>query len=1100
MRTTVESIFVHLLVVYFSIYCMKCEANGNLHFYENGNEYNLENFNFSNLLNEEKSYIIDINSIRKNKRLKNNNGMLLSSPLYGCFNKYARRQYRQNDEYEDMGVKSNEKSESIKCSGHACSSFMLIKEHKETGRFKEKDGNKTNRESCNLQKEKETSKKLHDWKEKVDQAIPINKHNYNSIMLDLMGKHNKNQLSNNLYINNLKEKKKYINTESIDVNTFSHFMTNTVTPSKHQQNIKEEKNKIRIQKGNKKFIQNENERFKNGGENIEPFLSYSDSMGYSGENFFEKEKFIEVKFPININTNETEKDDNVDYEKDIIKGLTDQESLQNSSDMNYSKYMNITENNNSLQENQDIANSKFGEDDIIGILKNPNNIGIDDVFINNTKNKILKTLNTERKGEYSKEFDLKDALISDIVSLHNTKQSVDEKEFKEIDDNMLKNGINNEKPITDDKAQNTDIDLSLKYLGLGYDIIMGNPEGDPTINVDPGFRGPVLQINIEEPNVYNNSNIRTNSTNGIGVPHSSSSLGKRNLHKDEISTEDFQPKLTPWVIPEHSCSQSKNVEEIRNLEQYKLELLTDVKVSTPFIFPYSFSASAEYKNALKKLKVQNNVIFMMKIYCLRYYTGIPTTTTWRFTENFKNALKKLPPSFDGLKDDSECSYEYYVNKLNTPKCEETVNKWMLFFKLHGTHVAHEIYLGGKIVIKMNMDKEEYNKLKDNNISIKTFFNLYFHKMGLSAAYNKQAQKILSKFRTSKDVSILGGNPGLNIENTTFFEKWVQSINKNSMPIRTKLLPFSYFMDDPNMILAYKDALTFYGLTYGVQIFGHEKYSHVVLSIGEYLEKCTQELYAGPPPGLLTCPLGTTLLMGFSINLDFYKSKDLSNINGMSSCEQMKESCSGNGFGKKYSDIRIWGLCSQKQLDFITQVVQQGNSAKITATCPGDLVILFGFALMKGNGSSSANKVDIYPCRTGQTSCSAVLQNSKMKQSMIYIACVDKSTNGLENIQTYSKVKNMGSVNSGKDKDDEYLNFTCPKNSSLVFGFSLEFHTNFAKTRNNFTDCSKHSNSCQIKGTRINTNLSFFRPDKYSLAIIAVCRAHTDVHRGTTNMS
>lgn len=41
-------------------------------------------------------------------------------------------------------------------------------------------------------------------------------------------------------------------------------------------------------------------------------------------------------------------------------------------------------------------------------------------------------------------------------------------------------------------------------------------------------------------------------------------------------------------------------------------------------------------------------------------------------------------------------------------------------------------------------------------------------MGLSSAFQKEAQKILNKFRISKHIAILGGNPGLNVNNTSFF--------------------------------------------------------------------------------------------------------------------------------------------------------------------------------------------------------------------------------------------------------------------------------------------------------------------------------------------
>ncbi|KJP87202.1 hypothetical protein AK88_03118 [Plasmodium fragile] len=1086
MRTTVGRVLAHLLLVYFSTHNVKCEISRYLLVHENYDDYNLENFNSSDFLNEEQSYISDVNSVGKSKRLQNGNVISVGNPLYGCFNRYALRRngrHGQNVVNQERSTKLYEKEEPAKCSGDTCSSFMLIKEHRPQGHAMKK--NEKNYKLCNLQRAGERCNKIPSGKGKKGQAASINKHKYNSNLMDLTRKTNKQHLSHGLPEDYPKEENENAYTEPSDFQTFSHFKTDTVFPSNLKNNPKREEKQIKIHGNSMGNDLPPNKRSKSGGDNMVMFPAYNDSIGYSGGNYFEKEKFIQIQFPIKISKGNAEQNEQMDNEKEIVEEPGRQESMHTNADGSFAEYTNTED-----------ESDNPGEDNLIGMSKNTYSLGRYN-FFNKNEMEHLKRINSERRDEQYKDLDLRDPRMGETGYITNTERLGGGTQINEKKNNVLTNNHNpndGQNHASYDSGHNPDIDLSLKYLGLGYDIIMGNPEGDPTINVDPGFRGPVLQINIEQMHVDKD---RTDGGNGTTSPYGSGIRGEGPPCREctlmgDYTTEEKRPKLTPWVIPEHSCSQSKNVEEIQNLEQYKMELLSDVKVSTPSIFPYSFSASAEYKNAIKKLKVQNNVIFMMKIYCLRYYTGIPTTTSWRFTDNFRNALRKLPPTFDGLKENSQCSYEYYTNKIHTPECEENVNKWMMFFKLHGTHVAHEIYLGGKIIIKMNMEKDEYNKLKDNNISIKTFFNLYFHKMGLSGAYSKRMQKVVNKFRTSKDISILGGNPGLNVENSTFFEKWVNSINKNSMPIRTKLLPFSFFMDDPNMIQAYKDALSFYGLTYGVQIFDHEKYSHVVLSIGEYLQKCTQKLYAGPPPGLLTCPLGSSLLMGFSLNLDFYKNNDLSSTNGLATCEQMKESCSGSGFGKKYSDIRIWALCSEKPLDFITQVVQQGESPKITAWCPGNLVILFGFALMKGKGSSSANKVDIYPCRTGQTSCSAVLQNSKIKQSMIYIACVDRSTNGLGNIQTYSKVKNMGYVNSDQHENDTSLSFACPKNSSLVFGFSLEFHTNFSKTRDNFTECSKASNTCQIRGTQINTKLAFFKPDKYSLAIVAVCSARKEL--------
>ncbi|SOV79252.1 perforin-like protein 2 [Plasmodium sp. gorilla clade G3] len=881
-----------------------------------------------------------------------------------------------------------------------------------------------------------------------------------------------------------------------------------IIKEEHTKNNKFNNRSFDINKGNEKeiFLHNtfpenkEMNKIKMNSKFIE-----EKELNSTGKNYFENDKFIKIEYPIKnkdideyeegINRNHKEENNkNITYHsngKDTIKSLNFIKYIMNM-DKGKKKGKKIYKRKKNENDYNYNYNYNINDSDLIDVLKKGDYSPDCDTCNKNMNDNVYKGMTIRRRinnRDYYKDFSLSDALPINKTHYSMILKNDDDTIIKEKNENNVDNIITkgkrgeNLKEVYNDKKYNY---LSLKYLGLGYDIIMGNPEGDPTLNVDPGFRGPVLQINLKEislNNYENNKNEQDHNDDNYAYDDKSSKERENNIHKNN-------EWMKPWVIPEHSCSQSKNVEEIRNLEQYKLELLSDVKVSSPSSFPYSFSASAEFKNALKKLKVENNVIFLMKIYCLRYYTGIPiTTTSYKFSENFKNALNKLPKYFDGLKEDSKCSYEYYTNKLNSPECEENVNKWMLFFKLHGTHVAYEIYLGGKIIIKININKEEYNKMKENNINVKTFFNIYFHQMGLSSTFKKETQKILNKFRISKHIAILGGNPGLNVENTSFFEKWVHSINNNSMPIRTKLLPFSFFMEDKDMIQAYKDALIFYGLTYGLQLFDQEKYNHTIISVGEYLEKCTQKLYAGPPPGLLTCPIGTTLLMGFSINLDFYKHKYLSSTNGITLCQPMKESCSGNGFEKNYSDIRIFALCTNKPFDFITQVIQQGEAPKISATCPGELVILFGFALMKGIGSSSANKIDIYPCRTGQNSCEAVLQNNKFKQSMIYLACVDKTTNGLEYLQTYSKTKNLGDVISDKYKADGYLNFSCPENNTLVFGFSLEFHTNFQATRNNFLYCSKYTNMCEISGIGINTHLSFFRSDKHSLAIIALCRSH-----------
>ncbi|KAI4834890.1 perforin-like protein 2 [Plasmodium brasilianum] len=1098
MRISLEYLIFHLLLANFLKNNIKCEINGNFLSYDEDDTNNFGESNSSDFMNNEKSYIMGLNSVSKNKRMVNNYSSLSINPLYGYKKEYYLKAFLDTSKNSNENAKLHEEEKNYAKSNGTCSSFMIINEHDNTTN-KSKDINESRKfdKSWNpdIAEAEQSSRKM--LKEEVNKELLNHKNTYNNSMLNITTEQYKQNMQKYLYGTISKKESKYIELKPHKFQSFNYIKDVESTKPNVKKNKEHKEKNISIHNA---FIINKggkNNELKNKGKKKE--LISSDNNTNNKDNiYFEKEMYIQIKYPVYNKKTETE---NVYHSGAhyVLNNQTDEKSVPNSSNTESIKQTDYK--SDIAKESKNKTYSYLSDNDLENILKNECKPESNDNLRNN-KTEVFKKSDSIEKEEDSIDLDLKDAIARDM---DNKDSRNNDKNKPNVEDNgMIENDINDVE-LVKDKIHNSYIDFSIKYLGLGYDIIMGNPEGDPTLNIDPGFRGPVLKINIEDMSFNDNSSSysssgsdKRNDSGSSTNRDSNSSSGSDNNIRDVTKNRRIikknnkkKQRLSPWIIPEHSCNQSKNVEEIRNLEQYKLELSSDVKVSTPSYFPYSFSASAEYKNALKKLNVQNSVIFLMKIYCLRYHTGIPITKTWKFTDNFKNALKNLPSTFDGLKENSECTYEYYIKKLNTTECEKNVNKWMLFFKLHGTHIAHEIYLGGKITVKMNMDKNEYNKMKDKNVNVKTIFNFYFHQMGLSSSYNKKTQKILNKFRTSKSVSILGGNPGLNVEDSTFFEKWVDSINKNSMPIRTKLLPFSFFMDDPNMIKAYNDALTFYGLTYGIELFDKEKYNQTVLSIGEYLEKAEQKLYAGPPPGLLTCPIGRSLVMGFSLNLDFYKNKELNKTTGITICEQLKESCSGNGFENNYSDMRIWGLCSERPLDFIAQVVQQGESPKVTATCPGNMVILFGFALMKGKGSSSANKVDIYPCRTGQTSCLAVLQNSKFKQSMIYIACIDKSTKGLEDIQTFSKIRNMDQVNTNNYKKDGYLDFTCPKNSTLVFGFSLEFHTNFPKTRSNFTHCSKKSNSCKIKGIGMDTNLSLFRSDKHSLGIVAVCRSQTN---------
>ncbi|KAF8822281.1 MAC/Perforin domain-containing protein, partial [Cardiosporidium cionae] len=204
----------------------------------------------------------------------------------------------------------------------------------------------------------------------------------------------------------------------------------------------------------------------------------------------------------------------------------------------------------------------------------------------------------------------------------------------------------------------------LAYLGTGYDIIFGNPIGDPKTMLDPGYKPPVVQL-------------RWNRT------------------KEGVSNDlrHLQP-LQGWVRDEVACRRAEEVESINSVSDYRNSLSVDATVSgNAMIYPVSFSASTGYKSTARSIAKKNKRSFMMRTYCNRYVAGLdPTPTIWNLKAEFANAVFKLPQEFDGLRENATCSPDVFKLDENDPVCRHVVKPWMDFFKSRGTHVVDTVHL------------------------------------------------------------------------------------------------------------------------------------------------------------------------------------------------------------------------------------------------------------------------------------------------------------------------------------------------------------------------------------------------------------------------
>lgn len=589
---------------------------------------------------------------------------------------------------------------------------------------------------------------------------------------------------------------------------------------------------------------------------------------------------------------------------------------------------------------------------------------------------------------------------------------------------------------------------SLHYLGSGYDIVNGNPIGDPDSMVDPGYRDPVVKLTWRK--------------NDEGVTNDLKTL---------------QP-LEGWVRPEVSCKQSETVEELNTLSDYQNKLSTDASLNVgrnPF---FSFSGSAGYKLFAHTIANKNKKSFMLRTYCIRYVAGLYRSLKWKTTAAFSNKIKNLPQQFDGLTSSSKCSIEVYMKNQNDPNCVDIV-KWMEFFSEFGTHVVHTVHLGGKLTNQITIDRSELQKMEsqggDVSMKLKAVVTTIPVSANLSTKYSNQSEQKQSLFKSERITIVIGGKPPKRIQDEASLSEWAESVSALPMPIKMGLTPLSHLMNDNKALTnAYESAVIYYGKIYGMTQNDVDDIIGEPISVSQKLRHGKQVTYAGPPPGSAICPEKKTVMLGWAMHFNVHdKTNNLENYH-MSFCVAGEEKCTGLGSKlNSKDDMRIWIMCGDEPIVPQQQVVAEGINP--AAVCPEGMIIGLGFGLSLSDGEDGPKFTQIYPCRAGQTKC--VMETARRsKKSYVWIACFDKSLQGIQEISNVVSKGTVGSVNAKKLNNDGIVEVKCAKNKSIIGGWLLEVHEsmNNEKVREGFTKCTKPGNSCSLKGVGFDGGLLLAR--------------------------
>nr|PVC54272.1 hypothetical protein MACL_00003212 [Theileria orientalis] len=578
---------------------------------------------------------------------------------------------------------------------------------------------------------------------------------------------------------------------------------------------------------------------------------------------------------------------------------------------------------------------------------------------------------------------------------------------------------------------NAGLAASLRYLGSGYDIIFGNPLGDPVVMMDQGYRNPVIKLD------WNVEYLNSDGAN-LKEPHGS------------------------WVRPEFSCRQSETIDHINTVEDFKKELSIDAQASYGIPYFFSFSGSTGYKNFVKSTATNKVRTYITKTYCLRYVAGIVNFNSLDTTEEFRKAVSDLPNYFDS----QACTLELFKNNEDDPLCVNSVKPWVKFIKMFGTHFTTIVHLGGKITHQVQINKSDVLDMQQHGVNIDVAVKAAISpslldnlSVGAKTDSESSRRSESEHFKYEKQVLVIGGDGLVDSKDLNSLNCWTKDLYKKPMPIKIKLESIKSLLTSDKQRESFEEALKFYSETYGVspdEIY--KKYGRE-FGIASLVQKGYQVVYSGNKSGSAVCPPKTVIIMGFTMTI--MKKKNFIGKNefviNITHCPVGEEKCLVSN-DNQMSESRIWAVCGEDTIPLLNQQTSVKLDEPATATCPSGYSIAYGFAfsIPKGNKASST---DSYPCRPGTLSCTHE-STDKSATNAVWIACVENGAPQLTDISNHM-VSTSSRHCSSKAKDNEYSDNVCPTNSKLIAGWSMDFSESDSQGFNQIQKCSKNTPGCKV---------------------------------------
>merc|ERR1711968_267617 len=157
----------------------------------------------------------------------------------------------------------------------------------------------------------------------------------------------------------------------------------------------------------------------------------------------------------------------------------------------------------------------------------------------------------------------------------------------------------------------------IDYLGMGYDLLKGNPHGDPDSMLDPGFRIPAVELTWSQDNAHLSRDVR-----------------------------DLQP-IEGWAYPETACRRASSSKQQSTMSEYEESLSAEASVSAGgggYGVEASFEASAGYDSFESEVASTDSERFEMTSFCYTSTAGLRTgdAADLKPTAYFAKMASKLP--------------------------------------------------------------------------------------------------------------------------------------------------------------------------------------------------------------------------------------------------------------------------------------------------------------------------------------------------------------------------------------------------------------------------------------------------------------------------